>query len=582
MKGILWLFAALWSSPILAQANPAHELAGLWEAKKRFGPDIRGTLTIARDGDTWRGDIAGRTAPVEVRDDAVTLELANGEGEFLGKFAEGRTRITGHWIQASTVTIGEYASPVTLEKQDGNLWRGEVVPLDNAFRFYLMIQPRADGSTGAFLRNPERNLGRLTPIDAIERDGEIVRFLATPAKDEAKGRELLTGVYRNEVLTVFYPNRGGTYDFHRVQPDQDSDFYPRSRRTVYTYAPPRPRDDGWPVAPVEDVGISREAITKFIQMLIDTPIDKVSAVEMHAVLIARHGKLVLEEYFHGEHAEKPHDTRSAAKSATATLIGAAIQAGVPLSLSSPVYAVMNGGQLPPDLEPRKRALTLEHLLTQSSGLDCDDADPDSPGAEDRMTDESDEPDYYKFTMRLGVIRDPGAKAVYCSINSHLAGGVLSRAARRPLPPLFHELIAEPLQIERYHMNLTPTGDAYMGGGVRFLPRDFMKLAQLHLNGGTWNGRRVLSEEWARRATSPLYELRSMHYGYQWWVIDYPYRGRKVRAFYAGGNGGQVVIGIPELELVLAAYGGNYNDQALFTFQRVYVPEWLLPAVSEPD
>ena len=199
-----------------------------------------------------------------------------------------------------------------------------------------------------------------------------------------------------------------------------------------------------------------------------------------------------------------------------------------------------------------------------------------------MTDESDEPDYYKFGMRLGMIRDPGAKAVYCSINSHLAGGVLSRAARRPLPPLFHELIAEPLQIKRYHMNLTPTGDAYMGGGVRFLPRDFMKLGQLHLNGGTWNGRRVLSEEWARRATSALYELREMGYGYQWWVIDYPYRGRKVRAFYAGGNGGQVVIGIPELDLVLAAYGGNYNDQALFTFQRVYVPEWLLPAVSELD
>src|SRR5687768_16864307 len=212
MKTIPCLSMMFVAAAALAQPNPAHELAGLWEAKKRFGPDIRGTLTIAQDADTWRGEIAGRTAPVQVREDAVTLALGDGggEGKFLGKFDKGRTRIVGHWIQANTVTIGEYASPVTLTKQDGTLWRGEVVPLDNAFRLYLMIQPRPDGSTGAFLRNPERNLGRLTPIDSIERDGEMVRFLAAPAKGEAKSRELLTGVYRNEVLTVFYPNRGGT------------------------------------------------------------------------------------------------------------------------------------------------------------------------------------------------------------------------------------------------------------------------------------------------------------------------------------------------------------------------------------
>ena len=236
--------------------------------------------------------------------------------------------------------------------------------------------------------------------------------------------------------------------------------------------------------------------------------------------------------------------------------------------------------MPSDLEPRKRAMTLEHLLTQSSGLDCDDSDPKSPGAEDFMLDESGEPDYYKFTLRLGMIRDPGAQAVYCSINSHLAGGVLNRATGRPLPPLFHQWIAEPLQIQRYYMPLTPTGDAYMGGGVRFLPRDFMKLAQLHLDAGIWNGRRVLSPEWAGRAVEPLVDLRGSRYGYQWWVTDYPYKGRTVRAFFAGGNGGQIVMGIPELDLVLAAFGGNYNDSALFTFQRVHVPEWLLPAVEE--
>ena len=242
---------------------------------------------------------------------------------------------------------------------------------------------------------------------------------------------------RDGVLSVGLPRAGGTYDFQRVEGDRPSDFYPRGRPTVpYVYRPPRPRDDGWPVASVEDVGISREGITKFIQMIIDTPMDR-TAIEMHGVLIARHGKLVLEEYFHGEHAGKPHDTRSAAKSVTATLVGAAIQAGVPLSRREPVYEVMNGGRLPAGLEPRKRALTLEHLLTMTSGFYCDDTDEKAPGREDTILDQEEEPDYYKIALDLPMESDPGTHPVYCSIVSHLAGGVLARAAgqdpARPVP-----------------------------------------------------------------------------------------------------------------------------------------------------
>ena len=79
-------------------------------------------------------------------------------------------------------------------------------------------------------------------------------------------------------------------------------------------------------------------------MLIDMPIESVHTPEVHGVLVARHGKLVLEEYFHGEHRDRMHETRSAAKSLTATLIGAAMHARAPLQLSTPVYAAMNGGQ----------------------------------------------------------------------------------------------------------------------------------------------------------------------------------------------------------------------------------------------
>jgi len=472
---------------------------------------------------------------------------------------------------------------VTLTKDGQNIWHGDVSPLDDAFTFYLMIKVREDGSVGAFLKNPERNLGRFIRVDRIEREGGSVKLFSADSAAE-KRRVLVEGKYDadREVISIYIPNRGGTFDFRRIGANEASDFYPRGRPTAtYVHAPPLASDDGWQIASLEDVGISREGIRKFIQMIIDTPIDSVSSQEIHGVLIARHGKLVLEEYFHGEHRDKPHDTRSAAKSLTSTLFGASIKAGIPVNASSPVYQVMNGGVFPPDLEPRKKALTVETLLTMSSGLDCDDSDPKSPGSEDFMVDESGETDYYKYTLTLKMIRNPGEKAVYCSVQPNLVGGVLARASKQSLATLLQNLIAEPLQIKRYYMNLTPTGDAYMGGGVRFLPRDFMKLGQLHINGGTWNGRKVLTPEWSRRATSHLVEIGARKYGYQWWVENYPYRGRTVRAFFAGGNGGQIVMGIPELDLVIAFYGGNYSDPAIsFIPQNVYVPQYILPAVDK--
>ncbi|MBC7912432.1 MAG: serine hydrolase [Pyrinomonadaceae bacterium] len=574
--------AASLTQTATAQTNSAAQLAGLWEAKQRFGPDIRGSLLIRQTGGEWQAEIAGRIVQAKVAGDSISFELTDGKGSFQGKFDARRTKIEGHWIQQAAVTNGTpYASPVTLIKDRQNIWRGTVTPLDDAFTFYLLVKVRDDGSVGAFLKNPERNLGRFIRVDHIEREGAAVKLFAADSATE-KGRVLVEGKYdaEREMMTL-YSLRSGTFDFRRVAANEASDVYPRGRPTgTYSYAPPPVLDDGWQTASLEDVGISREGIQKFIQMMVDTPINSVGSQEMHGVLIARHGKLVLEEYFHGEHRDKPHDTRSAAKSLTATLVGASINAGIPLKVSSPVYQVMNGGTFPPDLEPRKKALMLEHLLNMSSGLDCDDADPKSPGRENFMLDESEEPDYYKFTLALNMIRNPGEKSVYCSIQPHLVGGMLQRASNQSLPVLLENLIAGPLQIKQYYMPLTPTGDGYMGGGVRFLPRDFMKLAQLHLNGGTWNGRKVLTPEWSRHSTSHLVEIGNRKYGYQWWVEDYPYKGRTVRAFFAGGNGGQIVMGIPDLDLVIAFYGGNYNDAAALNPQNVYVPQYILPAIDK--
>ena len=84
---------------------------------------------------------------------------------------------------------------------------------------------------------------------------------------------------------------------------------------------------------------------------------------------------------------------------------------------------------------------------------------------------------------------------------------------------------------------------------------------------------------ARKAGAPLRDLSPVQqYGYLWNAVEYPYQDRKVRAYFAAGNGGQIFMGIPALDLVIAFTGGNYSDAALFIPQRVLVPQEILPAV----
>lgn len=575
------LIAFLFVVAGLASAAPdtsVDPLIGVWEAKLRFGPDIKGPLTITRTREGWTADIAGRrvTAPAGAK---VDFQLPNDDGGFRGMLNARGDAIDGHWIQRRTTFNGTvYATPVRLVSYGPDRWQGEVAPLDDAMTLYLKIEAGEKGAARVFLRNPERNVGVFVNLTRLTRDGDNVHLFR---KQEDNEREIVTGTFdsENDQIRLPIPSLGGTYDF--VRGGDTSGFFPRNRQAArYVYRPPQARDDGWSVGSLDGAGISRPGIEAFVQKLIDMPIDSVHASDIHGFLLARHGKLLVEEYFHGFHRDVLHDTRSAAKSVTSTLAGAAISAGFRLDASTSVYGAMSGDKIPNGIEPRKRTMTIEHLLTMSSGFNCDDANSEAPGNEDVMQSQAKEPDWYRYALALPMVSDPGAASVYCSTNANLLGGVINRVTGQPLDSLFARLVAGPLGIKRYAMNLTPTGEPYMGGGIHFAPRDFMKFGQLMLNKGKWNSKRVLSEAWAVRAGSPLQALRDIHYGYFWWVADLPYKGRTVRASFAGGNGGQVVMVVAELDLVIAFFGGNYGDKVLYIPQRVFVPEFILPAVDE--
>jgi CubicO group peptidase (beta-lactamase class C family) len=561
----------------LAAAPPAAEtpdLSGLWAAKLRFGPDIKGPLFLLEDKGGWRADVAGLSVPVFSNEGRLSFELPDGRGSFHGRRDGGSIR--GHWIQEKSATGGlAYATPILLEPDGRGRWRGEIVPRDDAFTYFLPLK-RDGAGYAAYLRNPERNQGRFMRVSRMEVAGGEMRFIARRGETDST---VATGRWDQESGTITAPLQRGTFVFAR-DASASSAFYPRGREGErYRYAAPLRLDDGWPVASLEQVGIARPAIEAFVQKLIDTPMDGLGASQVHSVLIARHGKLVLEEYFHGYSRDTPHDIRSAGKSMTATMIGAAMLAGVPISEATPVYSTMLG-TLPADLDARKRAMTLSHLMTMTGGHYCDDDNGEAPGNEDRIAEQTDYPDLYGYILRLPMDRIPGEKIVYCSADALLAGGVLRRLAGEPLPELFERLIARPLRMGPYHYNLTPAGEGYTAGGAAFRPRDFLKLPQLMLNQGLWDGKRILSADWVRKAGSPLFDLYpGQQYGYFWNSVAYPWKGRKVRAVFAAGNGGQIFMAIPELDLAIAFTGGNYADSAALLPGRVYVPDFILPAVD---
>jgi CubicO group peptidase (beta-lactamase class C family) len=180
-----------------------------------------------------------------------------------------------------------------------------------------------------------------------------------------------------------------------------------------------------------------------------------------------------------------------------------------------------------------------------------------------------------------MARDPGEKAVYFSAGMHLLGGVVQSATGEWLPDFLYEHFAVPLDIRHYHVNLGGPETAYMGGGIQMRPRDFMKLGQLFLAGGRWRGRQIVSRQWVERATRPHASLHAKDdYGYGWWIRDRRAGERSYRTFEAAGNGGQHLMVVPDLDLVVMFAGGNYNQGPLWwRWGDELVPRFILPAVQ---
>jgi hypothetical protein len=202
---LLLIVVAISAAAPATPAGSADELAGLWKAKRWFGPFARGPLILQQTGATYTADMAGRTLPVRVDKDELSFDLPNGQGSFRGKRTAGA--ILGHWFPPDSVTqFSKYASPVRLQPDGPKRWSGQIVPFEDVFTFYLLARQRSDGSLGVFLRNPERDFGAWLGVDRLVRDGNTVKLIGKRA-GQTEERELAGGTYdaEREVITLAFP-----------------------------------------------------------------------------------------------------------------------------------------------------------------------------------------------------------------------------------------------------------------------------------------------------------------------------------------------------------------------------------------
>ncbi len=559
--------------------------------------EARLTVSIEMvDGD-WSATVDGAAAMTTFDEGVIYVTRPNGQ-KFSGAVSVDGAQIRGHWFQPSSpagLNYQDVATPIVLPAVVNGKWQADIALQSRPFRIYLDVFEGEGAEAFAVIRNPESNntLGASRFRLVADEDGgwtlvtgsgerERRHDLEQPAEEELLLEydgfdEPITLRPATDALTVGYYSR------------QDKD--PPARPTTLSLL-----DDGWVVAAPDEVGFDPAALRALTAELASTDPRNRRPRMIHSLLVSRGGKLVYEEYFFGHDRETRHDVRSLGKVFGSIMIVALQQQGYTIDASRrPIPDMLQrAGQ--PINDPRKADITLGHLMTFTSGLDCD-VNSDSIGSEERMWEQQGEKNFWLYTARLPVLHDPGVRYAYCSGSANLVGASLNEVGGASVHELFDRLIAKPLQFGTYHWALAPNGEGYLGGGAYMKPRDILKIGAMFAAGGVWNGKQVIDEDWVRESTTPQVAISpettgmtpevfgNNYFGgsqaYIWRVDTVAVGERRYASYEASGNGGQLLIIVPELDLAVAFTGGNYRMGGIWgRWRNEIVGGHIIPAITD--
>ena len=250
----------------------------------------------------------------------------------------------------------------------------------------------------------------------------------------------------------------------------------------------------WPTTSPQAAGLPVEALDAAAQQLPFTFPDVTS------LLVARSGQLAFEQYF-SIAPDEEQDTQSVTKSLVSLLTGQLLERGL-VRPSQPLLSLL------PEMadavtDTRWRAVTLEHLLGMTSGLPSELTDP----AYDDAWFLSADP--VRFSLGQPLVAAPGEVFHYSNAGVHLLGAALAKAAGQPLETLLHRHLLTPLGLNLGHWPRDRAGRVWASGGLHLSPRGLLRVGQLVLQGGHWQGRQAGKRRVARSVHLPKNQDRGL-------------------------------------------------------------------------
>ncbi|MFX0169576.1 MAG: serine hydrolase domain-containing protein [Candidatus Hodarchaeota archaeon] len=285
---------------------------------------------------------------------------------------------------------------------------------------------------------------------------------------------------------------------------------------------------------------------------------------LEALLVVRHGYLIYEHYpssFYDE--DDLHIIYSCTKSIISALTGIALQYGYLTSINQLVVDIFSDRTIA-NLDARKEAITIEHLLTMTAGFDWDD--------DVNFFAMQSSGNWVQYVLDCPMRANPGSEWEYNSGASHLLSAMINENSLTGTMTFAEMNLFDPLGITDY-LWLTDDQNVPFGGSSLFLtPRDMAKFGFLYLQNGNWAGEQVVPESWVEASTIPQISLGgNTGYGYQWWTNG------QLESFEARGYAGQYIIVIPEHDMVIVF---TANDLGFQVPVGTLIYDYILAAIQE--
>jgi len=302
---------------------------------------------------------------------------------------------------------------------------------------------------------------------------------------------------------------------------------------------------GWRTSTPEEQGFDSAKLAEGLQVI------RQNGTRIHSLLIVRNGEVFVDAYFYPYDGSTYHDLASVTKSVMTTLIGIAADQGK-LDLDQPMLSFFPERTVA-NRDARKERITVRHLASMTAGLDCDERNDQATLQAMRASE-----DWVQFALDRRVVWEPGTHFVYDGLGMHLLSAILQQATGMTALDFARANLFEPLGIHDVYWPADPQGYTHGWGDLCLRPHDMAKLGFLFLNQGRWENHQIVSSAWVTGSTERQAATgadRNDDYGYGWWVSR---PDNEFTFFRADGRGGQYILVVPSLNLVLVTTGGGFS------------------------